>query len=152
MKSYYSLFIVLLSIVSFTTNGFAKEPANRKSEIKKDYKEAVAKASKYSSMGQIQLAEASYKKALKFKKELNLIEKKENEMKEKLAALKSDSKAKKSERKVASVKKAKNKFKKPKDQETLSAVVGADNMPTSAPPSASTEGDPETFAADAGLE
>lgn len=152
MKSYYPLFIVLLSIVSFSTNGFAKEPTNRKTEIKKNYKDAVAKASKYSNMGQIQLAESSYKKALKFKKELNIIEKKEKEMKEKLVALKNNSKSKKSERKVASVKKAKNKFKKPKEQETLSAVVGIDPMPDSAPPTAVTEGDPETFASDAGIE
>ncbi len=138
----------MLVISNFSSIGFAKEPSNRKAEIKKDYKEAVAKASKYSSMGQIQLADASYKRAVKLKKELNKIEKSEADMKSKLAALKELKNKAKIERKVASVKKAKAKARKVSrkvvSEESLSSVV--DEMPESAPPS-----DPAEFAADAGI-
>ncbi len=143
--------VTLFALSAIPNLSFAKEPENRKAELKKEYKEAVSKALKYSNMGQIKMSEISYQKAVKLKKELAKIKKNENEMKKKITALKDN--PKNPDRSIASSRKFKNKSRrakvKSKSEDTLAAVVGNNDMPATAPPASVPEGDAEAPVDDA---
>ncbi len=104
--------LAIFAASALSVSSFAKEPQNRKKVLMKELKDSEAKALKYSRMGQPQLADKFYKKAVKAQNELDIVNHKDKVLRKKLARLhKKDSS---SERKFASVVKKEKKDKKKK--------------------------------------